>query len=235
MWSVDASGVEARQVHGDRRERGKMDIRRNRLALSIAAVVIGAGVLLLAGPGAMGQTPSARPSITGDDAVPLDVGVGKTKLIEAPWPVSRVSVSKPEIADVEVLSPHQILVMGNVIGTTDLILWNEDEEAWRARINVVLDLRNLQDDLKQIFPESKLELVQSQDVVVVTGSLRRAEQAAQLQKVMAAYGIEHVDTTSIAGVHQVHLQVRIAEASRQAIRALGINAIYAGNDFFRMS
>ena len=218
MWSVAATGVEARRVHGNRRERGKMDIRRNRLAHLIAAVVIGAGVLLLAGPGAMGQTPSARPSITGDDAVPLDVGVGRTKLIEAPWPVSRVSVSKPEIADVEVLSPHQILVMGNVIGMTDLILWNEDEEAWRARVNVVLDLRNLQDDLKHIFPESELELIQSQDVVVVTGSLRRAEQAAQLGEVLAAYGVKYVDTTSVAGVHQVQLQVRIAEASRQALQ-----------------
>ncbi len=209
-----------------------MDIRRNRLAHFIATVVIGAGVLLLAGPGAMGQTPSARPRITGDDAVPLHIGVGKTKLIEAPWPVSRVSVSNPQIADVEVLSPHQVLVMGNSVGVTDLILWNEDEQAWRARVNVVLDLRNLQDDLKQIFPESELELIQSQDVVVVTGSLRRAEQAAQLRAVLQAYGVKHVDTTSVAGVHQVLLQVRIAEASREAIRALGINAVYAGNDFF---
>ncbi len=232
MWSLGASGEEGRRVRENKRERGKMDSRRNRLAHTIASVVIGAGVFLLAGRGAMGQTPSARPSITGDDARPLYVGVGKSKLIEVPWPVSRVSVSKPEIADVEVLSPHQVLVMGNVLGVTDLILWNEDEQAWRARVNVVLDLQSLQDDLKHIFPESELELVQSQDIVVVTGSLRRAEQAAQLGEVLAAYGVVYVDTTSVAGVQQVLLQVRIAEASRQAIRSLGINAIYAGNDFF---
>ena len=117
------------------RKRGKMDSKRNRLAYCIATAVISAGVFMSAGPRAMAQVPSAQPSITGDDARSVHLGVGKTKLIEAPWPVSRVSVSNPEIADVEVLSPHQVLLMGNAVGVTDLILWNEDEEAWRARVS----------------------------------------------------------------------------------------------------
>ena len=38
--------------------------------------------------------------------------------------------------------------------------------------------------------------------------------------------------TTLAGVQQVHLQVRVAEVSRTAIRALGINAFMTGNSAF---
>ena len=38
--------------------------------------------------------------------------------------------------------------------------------------------------------------------------------------------------TSVAGVQQVQLQVRVAEVSRTAMRALAINAVYSDNSFF---
>ncbi|MFC1781588.1 type II and III secretion system protein family protein, partial [Planctomycetota bacterium] len=41
-----------------------------------------------------------------------------------------------------------------------------------------------------------------------------------------------VDMTSVAGVQQVQLQVRVAEVSRAALRTLSVNTLYADNDFF---
>jgi pilus assembly protein CpaC len=38
--------------------------------------------------------------------------------------------------------------------------------------------------------------------------------------------------TSVAGVQQVQLQVRVAEVSRTALRTLSVNTLYADNDFF---
>src|SRR4051812_40904298 len=70
----------------------------------------------------------------------LDVYVGTSTVIAAPWPVSRVSLTQPGIADVQVLTPKQVLVTGNALGATDLVLWSEDEKVWHARINVQVDL-----------------------------------------------------------------------------------------------
>ncbi|GAG12652.1 unnamed protein product, partial [marine sediment metagenome] len=42
----------------------------------------------------------------------------------------------------------------------------------------------------------------------------------------------YVDMTSVAGVQQVLLQVRVAEVSRQALRTLAVNTLYASADFW---
>ncbi len=53
--------------------------------------------------------------------------------------------------------------------------------------------------------------------------LARAEQAEQLHRFFEVRKLEYVDMARVAGVQQVQIQVRVAEVSRQAIRALGIN------------
>ena len=178
---------------------------------------------LLAQPAATGQ-PEEKNLIT--------VYVRRSEVIRAPWPVKRVAVTDPKIADVKVLTPDQVLVQGKTVGSTDLILWSEKEQAWRARIDVDVDLGRLKTELGRLFPGAALEVSQSQDVLVVSGALRRAEHAQQLHKFLEAYGVKFVDVTHVAGVQQVLLKVRVAEVSRTAIRALGINAVARDNRWF---
>ncbi|MEE9533101.1 MAG: type II and III secretion system protein family protein, partial [Acidimicrobiia bacterium] len=179
-----------------------------------------------------GAPPTVMPHVADVKTQSIRIGTGRTKLLEAPWPVARVAVNDPEIADIEALTPQRFMVMGNSIGTTDLVFWNEDDEAWRMRVNVVVDVTDLVSELQDIFPYANLDLIQSQDVLIIKGELRRAEHAPYLRAILDAYGIKYVDMTTVAGTHQVLLHVRVAEVSRDAIRALGINAIHAGNDFF---
>jgi len=67
----------------------------------------------------------------------------------------------------------------------------------------------------------------------VTGLLRSSEQAEQLHDFLDKTKVIYVDMTSVAGVQQVLLEVRIAEVSRAALRSLGIQ-IFTGmdEDFF---
>lgn len=197
----------------------------------IGGAFIGLGIVLYSANAAWAQD-SEVPRVVTEYTHVVKIGVGRSEVVEAPWPMVRVAVADPEVADVEILSPTRLLVIGNKIGATDLFLWNQEDESWRAQISVGVDLSSLQAELAGIFPGSSLNLVLSQDVLVVTGSLRRSEHAAQLLAILDAYGVKYVDGTSVAGVHQVLLQVRLAEVSRDAIRALGINSVYAGSDFF---
>jgi len=162
----------------------------------------------------------------------LIVYVRQSRLIDTPWPVKRVSVTDPEIADVQVLTPRKVLVFGKAVGSTDLILWSEEEDSWQARIDVEVDLSRLKADLNRFFPGSDLELAQSQDVLVLTGVLGRAEQADRLHSFLGALELKYVNMTSVAGVQQVQIQVRVAEVSRTAIRAMGLNVFGASRHFF---
>jgi len=161
--------------------------------------------------------------------------VRQSATVDALWPVKRVAVTDPQIADVQVLTPKQILVMGKAVGSTDLVLWGEGEQARRIRLDVELDLRRLQEELTRLFPQGRLEVSQSQGVLVVKGLLSRVENAAELNKYFEALGVKYVNMTSVAGVQQVMIQVRVAEVSRTALRELGINAFHTGRSFFGTS
>lgn len=162
----------------------------------------------------------------------VELYLGHSQVVKAPWMVKRMSVTNPAIADVQALTPESILIMGKSIGTTDVFLWSETEERWQARIMVTADLGELTAVLAKILPGSDLKLTQSQEVVIVSGSLARAEQAVQLRDLLTVAELKYVDMTKLAGVQQVQLQVRVAEVSRRAIRALGVNAFHTGSDFF---
>jgi pilus assembly protein CpaC len=73
------------------------------------------------------------------------VGLGKSALLNVDSPLDRVSIPQPEIADVLVISPRQILINGKAIGETSLILWGKDKSV------KILDLKvHSNRDYKQI-------------------------------------------------------------------------------------
>lgn len=156
----------------------------------------------------------------------------QSQVIEASWRVSRVAVTNPQIADVQVLTPTQVLVQGLRLGTTDLILWNEDEtQVMQRPVRVEMDAESLQATLSSMFPMSELRLTQSGGSVIVQGRHRNAVHAQQLREFLDRNEIVYVDLTELAGVQQVELQVRAAEVSKLALRTLGINWLHAGSDF----
>jgi pilus assembly protein CpaC len=165
--------------------------------------------------------------------------VGRSTILPTPWSVRTVSVAAPQIADVQVLTEDQVLVLGKSAGTTDVFLLSEGGEHIReVRIDVAVDVARIRADLARLFPDSTVDVTQSEDVVLVTGTMSRAEQIDRLHRFLDTYKVKYVDMTRLAGVQQVQLQVRVAEASRRAIRALSLNTLLGGhedNSFFGAS
>jgi pilus assembly protein CpaC len=158
---------------------------------------------------------------------------GRSAVIKAPWPTVRVAVTDPKIADVQVLTPEQVLVQGLKVGSTDLILWSEDEQkTWQRRVAVRMDANTIRTGVQGLFPGAALDVSESGEILLVRGSLRSADQAQQLAEYLDKTKTPYVNMTTLSGVQQVQLQVRVAEVSRQAIRALGVNAFFTSDDFF---
>lgn len=171
-----------------------------------------------------------------DEVVPLGeivITVGESKIIRTELPTLRVSVTKPKTADVKVLTPYQIMLQGLNVGSTDVIIWSKDEDNiqhWKIR--VVMDISTYTEKLKELFPHSSLQTSHSDETLIVKGLLRSTEQVRQLHDYLDKAEIKYVDMTSIAGIQQVQLQVRVAEVSRIALRTLAINAVYSDASFF---
>jgi pilus assembly protein CpaC len=172
------------------------------------------------------QTPPAK------QAPMVELHPGRSYRLTAPWPVKGVSLTDPQVADVQVLTLDQVLISGKKVGETDVFIWSENGQTQELRVVVNADLERLRRDLAVLFGGSALDVQQTQTVVIVSGTLTRADQATELHAYLDALQLPYVDSTVLPGVQQVEVHVRMAEVSRTAIRALGVNALKSGEDFF---
>jgi pilus assembly protein CpaC len=162
----------------------------------------------------------------------IDITVGESRMIDAPWPVKKIAVADPEVADVDASSPTRVQIRGRAIGVTEIALEGDQGQLWRARLAVNADTGRLQAQLRKLFPSSSLDVSQIDDVVVVKGVLARTEDAAQMRQLFELSKLQYLDMTRVAGLQQVQLQVKVAEVSRTAIRMLGVNTFYGGDRWY---
>ena len=199
--------------------------RRPLLAPFAMVLLVGLATLV---PAAVAGEPKA----TGAPEKTLAIYLHQSEVLDTPWPVKRVSVTQPAVADVKILTPRQMLVQGKANGSTDLIIWSEDEQVLRYRVDVTVDMRRLAEQRKALFPTANLDLSESQGNVIVRGALDTADHAAELHRFFEVSGIRYVDLARLAGIQQVMIKVRVAEVSRSALRVLGINAFGTGHGLF---
>jgi len=203
----------------------------------LAAATAFAAMAICAIPSAhAADAPMTRPVATTLDQMPLvNIAVGRSTVIQSPVPITRASVTDPKIADLQVVSPTQVLVSGKGVGATDLVLWGPHGEAHSVPISVGVDQAAIRAELANLLPNAKLDARLSNNVAVITGVLSRAEDADSLHRYLDASAIRYVDMTTVPGLRQVQIKVMIAEASRTAIRTLGINAGYFDGKSFGAS
>lgn len=171
------------------------------------------------------------PAAQGDSKT-ISILVGRSQHMTLPWPAKGASLTDPAVADVQVLTPQLLLITARSVGTTNVLAWSDAGQTIEASVVVNSDLGRLEEDLAAIFPGSGIKLTQGHSVVIVSGTFERAEQADALHRYLTAQKVNFVDLTSLAGVQQVQVQVRMAEVSRTALRALGVNGVVNGTDAF---
>lgn len=170
------------------------------------------------------------PTLQAGNAVRLHVG--RSQHFKTTWSVRGASLTDPSVADVQVLTPNLIQILGKSPGRTSVLAWSEANETLEFEVEILPDLELLSRELGTLFPRSGIQVSQAQNVVLVHGTLERAEQAEQLHRYLEALKLPFVDMTVLPGVQQVQVQVRMAEVSRTALRQLGVNGVVAGSDAF---
>jgi len=182
---------------------------------------------------AAADEPTSRPVLVEVRQLPpIALAVGHSTLLRSASPISRVSVTEPKIATVESISPTQVMLQGKSVGSTDVIVWGEGDQASQALVIVGIDRSDIRAELTKLLPNTELKVDSSNEVLVISGRLETAEDAQILHKFLDAAQIKYIDKTTVSGLQQVQIKVMVAEASRTAIRTLGINAVQTGGSFF---
>jgi pilus assembly protein CpaC len=150
--------------------------------------------------------------------------VGKSTLLKLPSPAARISVGNAAVADVILLNPREIYLLGKKMGSTNLILWSKSGQSTVVDV-VVEGTSTLQAKLQQLMPgEKDIKVNVAADTLVLSGTVSDAVKANRAMALAEAYaGKNVVNMLQIAAPQQVMLEVKIAEVSKILLDKLGVN------------
>jgi pilus assembly protein CpaC len=170
------------------------------------------------------------PSATGEAPAPLRVMVGKSLLINTTDRLKRVSVTDPEVADPQVVTPTQVLVHGRSPGEVSLLIWDEFERSRSFDLRVDVDITAAQEEIKRIFPSEQIEVSASRSAIVLSGHVTTEDVAKHAGLVAGAYSKNVINVLSFGpvGAEEVLLEVKFAEVDRAAVTQLGVNLFNLG-------
>ncbi|MDD4073882.1 MAG: pilus assembly protein N-terminal domain-containing protein, partial [Desulfobacterales bacterium] len=164
---------------------------------------------------------------------PLQMISGKSTILKSTLPVKRVSIADPEVADFILLSPNEIYVTAKKAGTTNLTLWQNGRLNAIYDLEVSYDLSRLTQLLHETLPnEKELRVMATHDSITLAGSVSSTVNLSQAMALARAFAPEEKVTNlvEVGGVHQVMLEIRMAEISKSTTKQFGINFNYSRGD-----
>ncbi|MFZ5450356.1 MAG: type II and III secretion system protein family protein [Thermodesulfobacteriota bacterium] len=113
----------------------------------------------------------------------LRIQKGSSKVIRTPFPVTRISVGNPEIADIVVISEREVYVNALSPGVTNITIWGH-KRITSTSVHVELDVSMLKEMLHKILPKEKIGVEATGISVVLSGEVSSA--AAQQTAISVA-------------------------------------------------
>ena len=169
----------------------------------------------------------------------VKVPIFKSRNIRMNKAVNRVSVGNPEISDILILRARELYIVGKMLGTTNVMVWDENDKLVDViNIEVTHDLISLRQRLHQFLPSEVIAVQSSQGQLVVSGqssSLAKMNVALELARGYAQAAAvkktksEVLNMLTVGGGHQVMLEVTVAEVSTQIARKLDAKMLLSFN------
>jgi pilus assembly protein CpaC len=156
------------------------------------------------------------------------VPIFKSRNFKMKEDIHRVSIGNDKIADILVLRGDELYVVGKTLGTTNIMIWDENDKVVDViNLEVTHDLNSLRERFYHYLPNEKIGVESSQGQLVLSGeasSLEKMNLAVELARAYAEAAVagqgssQVLNMTSVGGGHQVMLEVTVAEVQNSLAR-----------------
>jgi len=160
--------------------------------------------------------------VEGASSSTLRVPMNRAVVVESDVLFAELSVANPAIADIATLSERSIYVLGRAPGRTTMTLLGADGSLIaNVEIQVVPDVAELRERLREIIPGEPVEVRTANDGIVLSGTVGSAQAVDHAMQLAERYAPGRVSNLMmVGGTQQVMLQVRFAEMSRSVSQSL---------------
>lgn len=153
----------------------------------------------------------------------IEMFINKSHLIRLRKPVEQVSVVQPEIVEVQVMSPQEILLNAKSIGETSLMIWTGEGEYQQMDVRVKWNVDQIKESINHFLPDEAIEVVSLSDGIALKGNIHNIAALEQAVQVASSFTPKVLNFLNVPGNQQVLLRVRIAEVARNFREDLGFN------------
>src|SRR6185503_8092720 len=162
------------------------------LTLLLAAVMtLGLGIVSVS---AQETTYDASFNSTVKEAIPINVLVGQSRVINFDRPIGRFSISNPDIAEAVMVRPDQVLVNGKAFGQVNFIAWEKSDSKFIVfDVFVRANLSLIDSQIRALFPRDDIRLSQANGSVVLSGTVADLATVSQADNVVQAAGFKTVN------------------------------------------
>lgn len=123
-------------------------------------------------PAAKAPVPASIPVAEGrtELAPTMQLAEGKSSIVRLQHPASRVAVGDARIADVILLNPKELYMLGRTVGTTNLILWQKTGDTIIADLTVSTDVVTLQEGVDKLTGQKGMvKVTPAADSIMLSG------------------------------------------------------------------
>ena len=191
------------------------NVRRPRAPRALPALAAIAALLTLL-VGYFGRV-EAQQVVTQAERV-IAVSKGSSALMVNPTPIARFSVGDPDIAEVTILSPTEVILNGKSLGTTTLFVWDNQGQVRVYSVEVTADAPGLERFLHSLMPDEDINVSASRNAITLSGTVKDPNSVARAVQMAQTTGATVIDNLVAPPAVQVLLKVRFAEINRTALR-----------------
>lgn len=102
----------------------------------------------------------------------MQLAEGKSSIVRLQHPAARVAVGDARVADVILLNPKELYILGRSVGTTNLILWQKSGDSIVADLNVSTDTNALQEGVDKLTGKKGMVTVSAAaDSIIISGTV----------------------------------------------------------------
>jgi pilus assembly protein CpaC len=146
------------------------------------------------------------------------------RLLELPARIKTVDGFDPAIVKITTVDNfHQVRVLATTPGFTSITLVDEHGQSYTVDILVNGDVKQFQALIRQAAPGSAVQAIKVKDAVLLLGWVDEAGQATKIVELAEMHFTKVLNYLQVSGVQTIMLRVRMMEAQRSKIRALGFN------------
>ena len=163
--------------------------------------------------------------------VPTTVVLNKSVLLTLKNPARLVTITDPEIIAIpDPLHRKQLLINGKRIGSTNLIVWEENvDKPTFFDVQVVGDRDIIESQIKEVAPNDNITVQYARDTVILSGTARNEQTVRRAEDIAKAHAVKVLNHITLSAPQQVLLQVKVAQVDKTALKRLGISYLVKGN------